>query len=99
MIRKCSSSTIAAACSASLTLGIAAPISIAITFAALFSTAPYARSFRIAKRRCRWGVDISKLSRNAFFLAASLGVLGGVIHTLVSSFAPDLAPSLAGILF
>jgi branched-chain amino acid transport system permease protein len=45
------------------------------------------------------GVDIVKLSRNAYVLAMSLGIVGGMIFTLVSSFSPDLAPDLAGILF
>jgi len=88
---------------------IAALISIVITFAALFSVAMlvsftrFGRALRaIVQDRetaMLMGVYIIKLSRNAFFLAASLGVLGGMIYTLVSSFSPDLAPSLAGILF
>jgi len=45
------------------------------------------------------GVDIIRLSRNAYLLAISLGIVGGMIFTLVSSFSPDLAPDLAGILF
>jgi branched-chain amino acid transport system permease protein len=45
------------------------------------------------------GVDIIRLSRNAYLLAMSLGLIGGMIFTLVSSFSPDLAPDLAGILF
>jgi branched-chain amino acid transport system permease protein len=45
------------------------------------------------------GVDIVRLSRNAYLLAMTLGIVGGMIFTLVSSFSPDLAPDLAGILF
>jgi branched-chain amino acid transport system permease protein len=45
------------------------------------------------------GVDIVRLSRNAYLLAMALGIIGGMIFTLVSSFSPDVAPDLAGILF
>jgi branched-subunit amino acid ABC-type transport system permease component len=45
------------------------------------------------------GVDIVRLSRNAYLLAMMLGIVGGMTFTLVSSFSPDLAPDLAGILF
>ena len=79
-------------------------ISIVITFSALFSVA-FLISFTRFGRALRaivqdretamlMGVDIITLSRNTFFLAVSLGLLGGMIYTLVSSFAPTLRPVL-----
>lgn len=87
----------------------AALISIAITYAALFAVAvliSYTRFGRALRAIVQdretamlMGVDIVNLSRNAFLLALALGVLGGMIYTLVSSFTPDLAPSLIGVMF
>ncbi len=87
----------------------AALISIVITYLSLFALAflvsftRFGRSLRaIVQDRetaMLMGVDITRLSRNAYMLALLLGVIGGMVFTLVSSFSPDLAPDLAGILF
>jgi branched-chain amino acid transport system permease protein len=84
-------------------------ISIGATYACLFavggliSFTRFGRALRaIVQDRetaMLMGVDIVAVSRNAYLLALGLAVLGGMIFTLVSSFSPDLAPDLAGILF
>lgn len=84
-------------------------ISIGITYAALFavggliSFTRFGRALRAMvqdrETAMLMGVDIVGLSRNAYLLALSLAILGGMVFALVSSFSPDLAPDLAGILF
>jgi branched-chain amino acid transport system permease protein len=92
-----------------LHMTVATLISIVITYVALFAVA-FLVSFTRFGRALRamvqdretamlMGVDITRLSRNSYFLAMTLGIVGGMIYTLVSSFSPDLAPDLAGILF
>jgi branched-chain amino acid transport system permease protein len=92
-----------------LRMTVAQLISIVVTYTCLFSVGilisftRFGRALRaIVQDRetaMLMGVDIVRLSRNAYLLAMSLGILGGIIFTLVSSFSPDLAPDLAGILF
>ena len=84
-------------------------ISIVVTYASLLSIGMlisftrFGRALRAMvqdrETAMLMGVDIVRLSRNAYLLAMSLGIVGGMIFTLVSSFSPDLAPDLAGILF
>ena len=92
-----------------LRMTVADLISIVVTYTVLFGVA-FLVSFTRFGRALRamvqdretamlMGVDIVRLSRNAYLLAMSLAVVGGMIFTLVSSFSPDLAPGLAGILF
>ena len=92
-----------------LRMTVAQLISIVITYGCLFSVGilvsftRFGRALRAMvqdrETAMLMGVDIVRLSRNAYLLATSLGVIGGMIFTLVSSFSPDLAPDLAGILF
>jgi branched-chain amino acid transport system permease protein len=92
-----------------LRMTVAQLISIIVTYACLFSVGilvsftRFGRALRAMvqdrETAMLMGVDIVRLSRNAYLLAMSLGVIGGMTFTLVSSFSPDLAPDLAGILF
>jgi branched-chain amino acid transport system permease protein len=84
-------------------------ISLVITYACLFAVGGLISSTRFGRAlramvqdretAMLMGVNIVGLSRNAFLLATSLAVIGGMVFTLGSSFSPDLAPDLAGILF
>ena len=88
---------------------VAALISLIVTYVCLFavgSLVSFTRFGRALRAMVQdretamlMGVDIIRLSRNAFLLAMSLGIVGGMIFTLTLSFSPDLAPDLAGILF
>jgi branched-chain amino acid transport system permease protein len=88
---------------------MAQALSLIVTYVILFAIAlliSYTRFGRALRAMVQdretamlMGVDIVRLSRNAYLLAMLLGIVGGMIFTLVSSFSPDLAPDLAGILF
>ena len=79
-------------------------ISIVVTYASLLSIGMlisftrFGRALRAMvqdrETAMLMGVDIIRLSRNAYLLAMSLGIVGGMIFTLVSSFSPDLRPIL-----
>jgi branched-chain amino acid transport system permease protein len=92
-----------------LRMTVAAAISVTVTYIALIAVAvlvsftKFGRALRAMvqdrETAMLMGVDIVRLSRNAYLLAMSLGIVGGMIYTLVSSFSPDLATDIAGILF